>query len=82
MTIFQLIELNEDLLKKMHEFGIRTGDYKYVKMFREYQSRIGNNEKSFCVVKDLAARLNLSTRSVFKIIAFLKQDCTKDSLTL
>lgn len=82
MTVFQLLELNEGLLKKMHKVGIRTADYKYVGMFKEYKERIKNEEKTFNVINDLAVRHNLSSRSVFKIIAFLKQECPKDSLTL
>ena len=76
MTIYEAIALNKELLNRLHDFGIKMEDYKFVKLFEDYKDRVLRGEKISYIVTTLAVEHNLCERTVYKVINFFSQDCT------
>lgn len=75
MTKYELIAVNKELLKRLHEEGIKTSDYKLVELFEEYDWLRKQGEKVTYIITKLSAKYNICERSVYSIIKRLTRDC-------
>lgn len=76
MKVAEILLLCPDLLKILHKSGIKTCDYKYIGMYREYLDMRKDGCKITYIVLELAKRYGCSERFVYKYIKRLEQDCT------
>ena len=75
MTRYEVITLNCELLRKMYELGINTGDFRFVQIFDEYNDMLQSGEKTTYIATVLSQRHAISERSVYRIISFMKEHC-------
>ena len=75
MKVVELLKLGGELLKVMSENGVRTSDWRFVKMFDEYHVIRGNGVKHTAVISELSADYGVSTRTVERVVKRLGGDC-------
>lgn len=75
MKVVELLKLGGELLKVMSENGVRTSDWRFVKMFEEYKAMRGNGVKHTAVISELSEDYGVSTRTVERVVKRLGGDC-------
>lgn len=78
MKIYELLDFNKELLKRLCFAGIKPEDYKYADLFAEYERLNREGEKKTYIVATLAEKYGISERQVYAVIGRLSQelDCT------
>ena len=66
---------SSEMLKRLHECGIRIDDYKYLPMLVEYEDMTLSGEKKTYVVASLSEKYGMCERKFYKVIARLMKDC-------
>lgn len=75
MTIFDILSFNKELLHRLSDVGIRTEDYRYVDLFRDFTKMITDGNKTTYAVAVLAEKYGMSERKVYGVIRQLRRDC-------
>lgn len=75
MRCFDLMFFSSEMLKRLHECGIRIDDYKYLPMLVEYEDMMLSGEKKTYVVASLSEKYGMCERKFYKVIARLMKDC-------
>lgn len=75
MTIYEILSFNKELLQRLTEFGIRTEDYQYVSLFRDYTRMIEEGNKTTYAVAILSEKYAMSERKVYNVLRRLRTDC-------
>ena len=74
MKIVELVKISKESLKMMSEFGIKTGDWKHVRMYEEYLDMRNRCEKFRYIMAYLAEKYRLSESSVKRIVKRLSSE--------
>lgn len=82
MKVFELLTFNRELLRKIHEAGIRPDDWKYTVLYADYRQMKDRGEKVTYIVSVLAVRYSVSIRQVYNLIGRFGEeiDCTADAV--
>lgn len=75
MKVFELINFNQELLRKLQEAGIRLDDARYIELYSDYVSMHRNGEKVSYIVTVLSDKYSVSERKVYSLLKRLKSDC-------
>lgn len=75
MKIYELLFLCEKVIRCLSECGIRTSDYRYTDLFREYTDMKHKGHKTTYVVAFLAEKYGISERKTYELIKRLASDC-------
>jgi len=75
MKVADLVFFSAELMKKLHGFGIRIDDYKYVALYEEYEVMKAAGNKTVFIVAKLSEKHNLSERLIYKVLRHFKRDC-------
>lgn len=76
MTIYELLSLNKDSLRYLSDVGIKTKDYRYVDLFRDYMKMTDGGCKTTYAVAVLAEKYGICERKVYDVIRKLKEPCS------
>lgn len=68
MKVVELLKIGRELLKVLSENEVRTGDWKYVKMYEEYRRMRDNGVKYRAAVMEAATRHGISRANAERII--------------
>lgn len=68
MTLYELISFHKELLHRLSDAGIRTNDYRYADLFRDYTKMIRAGYKATYAVAVLAERYRISERTVYALL--------------
>ena len=68
MTVYELLAVNSDVLKKLHINGVRISDYKYVEIYKKYLEMIESGDKVSYVVTNLSAIYEVGERTIYRLI--------------
>lgn len=50
MTLFEILNLNKELLELLAEMGSKPDDYKYISLYKEYEKMRNTGDKvTYCV---------------------------------
>lgn len=74
MKIYELLQFNKELLKRLCFAGIKPEDYKYADLFTEYERLNQEGEKKTYIVATLAEQYGISERKVYSVINHLSQE--------
>lgn len=74
MKIYELLEYNGELLKRLCKAGIKTSDYKYMDLFADYNRLKQDGEKTTYAVALLSEKYGMSERKVYSVIRHLNSD--------
>lgn len=80
MKIFEIINFNRELLKKLQMAGIRLDDTQYVDLYFDYMDMHRKGEKMTYIVSFLSTKYKVSERKVYGIIKRFKKDCTEPAV--
>lgn len=75
MTIFEILNFNKELLRRLSEIGVKVNDYKYVDIYIDYHIMSKGGDKKTYIVAKLAEKYKMSERKVYSIISRLGNDC-------
>lgn len=68
MKVIDLVKFSREMLKMLSENEVKTGDWKYVKMYEEYRHMRDMGLKYRYVIAELAATHNISRSKIERII--------------
>ena len=74
MKVVELLKIGGELLKLMSENDVKPGDWKYVKMYYEYERMRENGIKYRAAITELAVCYSLSRSKVERIIRRMGKD--------
>lgn len=76
MKIFEIINFNQELIKKFQQAGIRIEDAMYIDLYDEYLGLKSRGDKKTYVVALLADKYGISERKVYGLIKHFETNCT------
>ena len=76
MTLFEALSINKEMLHRLHEFGAKPEDCRYIDLFRDYQTVREGGEKVTYIVTVLSERYHVSERKVYSVVKRFGQHCT------
>nr|DAL45094.1 MAG TPA_asm: Mor transcription activator family [Caudoviricetes sp.] len=68
MTGYELLAVNENLLKKMQSAALSVDDIKYMEMYREYERLRNEGHKKTYIMQYLSDEYEVSERTVYRIV--------------
>lgn len=74
MKIYELLQFNKELLKRLCFAGIKPEDYKYADLFADYDRLRQEGEKKTYIVAYLSDKYGISERKVYSVINHLSQE--------
>lgn len=80
MTIYEILSFNKELLHRLSDVGIKTGDYKYVDLFRDFTKMIREGNKTTYAVAVLSDKYRISERKVYDVIRYMSKDCNNGAV--
>ena len=75
MKVFELINFNRELLKRLQEAGIRLDDARYVDLYSDYLTMHRNGDKVSYIVAALSEKYAMSERKVYGLLKRFQSDC-------
>ncbi len=75
MTIFEMINLNRELMRTFRKVGIRLEDERYIDLYNEYLDLLEQGDKICYIVAILAIKYEISERKVYYLIRKFKSEC-------
>ena len=74
MKAFELLKVNESLLKAMDNMSLSINDVKYINMLREYETMMSEGLKKTYIVQMLADKYEIAERTLYRVIDKLMQE--------
>ena len=68
MTGYELLAVNENLLKKMQSAALSVDDIKYMEMYREYERLRNEGHKKTYIMQYLSDEYEVSERTAYRIV--------------
>ena len=75
MKVFELINFNRELLKKLQDAGIRLDDAQYIDLYSDYVDMYQQGEKVSYIVAALSEKYAVSERKVYGLLKRFQSDC-------
>lgn len=75
MKIFEILNFNRELLIRLHDYGVRMEDTRYIDLYQEYSRMLSDGEKVSYIVISLADKYKVSERKVYSLIKRFQMDC-------
>lgn len=75
MKIYELINFNRELLKKLADAGARLDDAQYIDAYADYLEMYKNGEKVSYIVAVLSEKYSISERKVYSLLKRFQSDC-------
>lgn len=76
MKLYELLDFNKELLKRLKAAGIRLEDARYIDLYTDYVRLLDQGEKVSYVVALLSEKYSVSERKVYALIKRFQSDCT------
>lgn len=75
MKVFELINFNRELLKKLQDAGIRLDDARYIDLYSDNVDMYQQGEKVSYIVATLSEKYAVSERKVYGLLKRFQSDC-------
>lgn len=72
MKVADFVRISAETLKLLSNFGIRTGDFKYVGLYADYEAMATKGDKVSYIVTVLADKYGISCSSVWRMLRRFK----------
>lgn len=76
MTLFEILNFNRELLKRLISVGFKPDDCRYLELYRDYVLMREQGDKVTYIVSVLSERYSVSERKIYNIIKHMETDCT------
>lgn len=74
MKAFELLKVNESLLKAMDKVSLSISDVKYIDMLKEFEKMKQEGCKKTYIVQVLSDKYEIAERTFYRVIDKLTQD--------
>ena len=71
MTLFEILNFNRELLKRLISVGFKPDDCRYLELYRDYVQMRKGGDKVTYIVSVLSERYSVSERKIYSIIKHL-----------
>lgn len=68
MKAYELLNINESLLKVMDSLSLAISDVKYVPVIKEYLRLMGEGNKKTYVVQILSDKYDIAERTLYRVV--------------
>lgn len=75
MKNYEILSLFRGTLERLHGFGIRFDDYRWVDLYRDYRQMRKDGDKKTYIVLRLSQKYNICERKVYEVIKKMEKDC-------
>lgn len=75
MKVAELVKFSGEMLKRLHESGISTQDYQYLRLYEDFEQMRLEGYKTTYIVALLSERYGLCERKVYKVLRLFRQEC-------
>lgn len=75
MKVVELLKFGREMLKMLHENGIRMADYTYVPMITDYLDMKERSIKTTYIIARLSRKYGMCERKVYKVLKRLLKEC-------
>ena len=75
MKVADLVKFSGEMLKRLHDFGITTDDYRYLPLYDDFERMRSEGNKTTYIVAILSQRYGICERKVYKVVRRFAQDC-------
>ena len=69
------MKISKNMLKVLHENGIKVSDYLHLDLLDDYERMKGEGEKTSYIVAVLAEKYKMCERKVYKVLRKMCCDC-------
>lgn len=74
MKAYELLNINESLLKVMESLSLAISDVKYVPVIKEYIRLMGEGNKKTYVVQVLSDKYDIAERTLYRVVEKMMGD--------
>lgn len=68
MKVIEILNFNEEILRKFKTAGIRLEDIEYIQLYKEYENMVKQGEKISYAIAFLAEKYLVSQRTVYNVV--------------
>lgn len=79
MTLFEILNFNRELLKRLISVGYKADDCRYIELYSDYERMRREGNKVTYIVSFLSERYGVSERKVYSIIKRFGTNCTESA---
>ena len=76
MTLFEILNFNRELLKRLVSLGFKPDDCRYIDLYRDYDRMRRAGDKVTYIVSALSEKYAVSERNIYSIIKRFRTNCT------
>ena len=76
MTLFEILNFNRELLKRVVSLGFRPDDCRYIELYRDYERMRTAGDKVTYIVSALSDKYGVSERKIYSVIKRFRTNCT------
>lgn len=77
MTLFEILNFNRELLKRLVSLGFKPDDCRYIELYADYRRMLREGEKVTYIISALSDKYAVCERKIYNIIKHFETDCTK-----
>lgn len=75
MKLYELLDFNKELLKRLEAAGIRLEDARYIDLYADYVHLLAQGEKVSYVVALLSEKYSVCERKVYALVKRFQSEC-------
>jgi len=76
MTLFEILNFNRELLKRLVSLGFKPDDCRYIELYGDYERMREEGDKVTYIVSVLSEKYGVSERKIYSIIKRFRTNCT------
>ena len=80
MTLFEILNFNRELLKRLILTGFKTDDCRYIELYNDYERMHEKGDKMTYIVSSLSEKCKVSERKIYSIIKRFGTHCTASAV--
>ena len=75
MKVADLVKFSGEMLKRLHDSGISTDDYQWLKMYEDFEKMRLEGHKTTYIVATIAQKYGICERKVYKVVKHFRREC-------
>lgn len=76
MTLFEILNFNRELIKRLQSVGFKLDDCRYIELYNDYERMHKQGDKVTYIVSSLSEKYAVSERKIYSIIKRFGTHCT------
>lgn len=76
MTLFDVLNFNREVLKRLVSAGFKPDDCRYIELYADYKRMREKGEKVTYIVSALSDKYKVSERKIYGIVKHFETNCT------